>query len=222
MNLIDRLVTLLRINELEGKFYWHIRELAVELSDGDTKYSPAEIARFCKSLKYFSLMFVGRNVYVQLNDAGRVLADRLLDIDKEPIDIRVRNRDPWLVDLTVMYRSPHFRACRRHHIYIEPFFLRKNRLVEPEEADDVLGVIKCTDRDKKERVPLRLLRGDNVPERIGLLFMYCLGRYEEFVEKDSDLARVLLHIVRIRRVLGAIVKKDKIVWGGRIIDLKFL
>jgi len=229
MDQLDNILVIMRINELEGKYFWDIRELARAVEH----VSVGEIVRELRCPdpggRYVELRFDGRRILGRLTDFGRAEADRLLGMEKTPLGLKVKRRKPWLVDLTILYKSRRiveFMGCRMHHFYIEPYFLaRRNRgyeLVEPEKAEIVLGVVKCTDRDKKERVPLRSIENKNMPPRIGLLFRYCIHNHEGVAEMDAELAKSILTIAGIQGLWG-VRKIRSYVWvGGKKIDLRLL
>lgn len=226
MELLSNVLVVMRISELEGKFFWDIRDLAKTIN-----YTSGEIVRAFRNpnpdRRLVELTFDGRRIIGRLTDVGRMEADRILGIKKMPLGMTIRKRKPWIIDLTVLYQATKaiaFMACRTHHYYLEPYFLRgnKHKLVEPEEADIVLGIVKCTDRDKRERVPLRSIEARNIPPRIGLLFRYCLHNYGDVAEKDAELAKGILTIAGIRNLWG--VRKDgAYVWvGNKRVDLRLL
>ena len=218
---LGRVLTTMRICELEGKYFWNVRELASVLDSVS-----AEVVRVAKStdVRYIELWFDGTKIFARLTDEGRKLADGIMGLKKIPLSIRVKRREPWIIDLTTLYEATKitFMACRTHHFYFEPYFLRGRKIVEPEEAQLVLGIVKCTDRDGKERMPLRLLSDKNMPQRIGLLFQYSLRRYEEVVEADVRLAKALLATIGLRNLWGATIHNGILHVKGKRIDLRLL
>jgi len=225
---LQNVLIVMRISELEGKYYWDIRDLARTIGC----VGAGEVARSLKcsdpSKRYVELTFDRMRVFGRLTDLGRREADRILGMKKIPLGLAIRRRNPWIVDLTVLYEATKvvkFMACRTHHYYLEPYFLRKNwdkfELAEPEDAEIVLGVVKCTDKDKRERVPLRTL-DNNLPPRIELLFKYCIDYCESLVVEDPELVKIILAIAGIRGLWG-VRKNGTCIWIGRKkVDLRLL